>query len=347
MSNTVDVTKRLQGEIDHILGPLIPQSGKFALLDFPNHSNVGDSAIWLGEIEYFKNIHNMKPRFVSNLGRHSSSQLRKVLPKGSIFIHGGGNFGDLWLPHQDFREKILQEFSDRKIIQLPQSVHFESRARLDQAAKIINDHPDFTLLVRDHKSYEIAKENFTCSVLLCPDMAFALEPQTRPCEPDSPLLFLLRIDKERHHDHVGNVKNVSGPYRLEDWLDEEENLNPKILRRTLSELFPRLGLGMFNRYANRELFYRRLAEYRMARGLKLLSSARFVITDRLHTHILCVLLDQPHIALDNSYGKISSFVAAWTTEVANMRTEKTLSAAIEIYNNNAVNIHGPILKEIV
>src|SRR3546814_1174114 len=43
----------LVGELaDHfarILDAVLP-SGKLALVDFPDHSNVGDSAIWLGEI---------------------------------------------------------------------------------------------------------------------------------------------------------------------------------------------------------------------------------------------------------------------------------------------------------
>ena len=37
-----------------------------------------------------------------------------------------------------------------------------------------------------------------------------------------------------------------------------------------------------------------------------------MITDRLHAHILSTLLDIPHVALDNDYGKIGSYLAAWT-----------------------------------
>jgi pyruvyl transferase EpsO len=37
-----------------------------------------------------------------------------------------------------------------------------------------------------------------------------------------------------------------------------------------------------------------------------------VITDRLHAHILSLLLGIPHAVLDNSYGKVGRFLAAWT-----------------------------------
>ena len=38
--------------VHDVLDPLIPRGSQVALFDFPNHSNVGDSAIWLGEQAY-------------------------------------------------------------------------------------------------------------------------------------------------------------------------------------------------------------------------------------------------------------------------------------------------------
>ena len=39
-----------------------------------------------------------------------------------------------------------------------------------------------------------------------------------------------------------------------------------------------------------------------------------MVTDRLHAHILSLLLDIPHVVLDNSYGKVGGFVDAWTAD---------------------------------
>jgi pyruvyl transferase EpsO len=55
----------------------------------------------------------------------------------------------------------------------------------------------------------------------------------------------------------------------------------------------------------------RTATLRLRRGIRLLTQGRRVVTDRLHAHILCVLLDMPHAIIDNSYGKLSSFVETW------------------------------------
>ena len=58
---------RLQGDIHKAVAPLVPPSGRFALLDFPDHPNVGDSAIWLGEIEYFRKLHALCPAYICSL----------------------------------------------------------------------------------------------------------------------------------------------------------------------------------------------------------------------------------------------------------------------------------------
>jgi pyruvyl transferase EpsO len=58
-----------------------------------------------------------------------------------------------------------------------------------------------------------------------------------------------------------------------------------------------------------------LAHERLHRGLTLLASGRVVITDRLHGHILCLLMGVPHVVLDNTYGKLSTFRDAWTADV--------------------------------
>jgi len=60
--------------------------------------------------------------------------------------------------------------------------------------------------------------------------------------------------------------------------------------------------------------YQPLARQRLDYGCRVLNSARTVITDRLHGHILCMLLGIPHLLLDNSNGKIKNFHETWTAE---------------------------------
>jgi exopolysaccharide biosynthesis predicted pyruvyltransferase EpsI len=57
--------------------------------------------------------------------------------------------------------------------------------------------------------------------------------------------------------------------------------------------------------------YQAKALQRVQRGVRQLSRARTVITDRLHVHIISILLGKEHAVLDNSYGKIGRFRAAF------------------------------------
>lgn len=74
-----------------------------------------------------------------------------------------------------------------------------------------------------------------------------------------------------------------------------------------------------SRTARRQARYKAYALHRYRRCVRILSQGRAVISDRLHAHIIATLLDLPHVVLDNSYGKLSSFVASWTRTLRSAR----------------------------
>jgi len=301
----------------------------YALVDFPNHSNVGDSAIWAGEIAYFRRHAPRPPSYVCSLADFSMENLLSRCPEGTIFIHGGGNFGDVWPHHQAFRNRLLELAPGRQVVQLPQSIHFSSPEKLDEAARAIERHGRFTLFVRDKESLELAREHFPCETILCPDMAFFIGPIDRPRRPELDVLCLLRTDVERVE--LGDA-TPSGPnLRIADWLDEPKlGLNVAKAWGALSGAAgggpSALRLGMFNA----------AAEARVRRGARLLSSGRTVVTDRLHTHIISLLLGIPHAVLDNSYGKVSRFMSCWTSASTLTHRCDSMTAAVDWAKHQAV-----------
>src|SRR5690606_36472785 len=158
---------------DRLALPVAPDL-PLAIVDFPAMRNCGDSAIWLGELAYLRQRFNKRPDYVSRIADFSAEALERRVPEGPIFIHGGGNFGDIWVAHQDFREMLLARFPNRQIVQLPQSIHFNAIERAEQTARAIARHRHFVLLVRDEESRYFAEKHFDCEVKLCPDMAFAI-----------------------------------------------------------------------------------------------------------------------------------------------------------------------------
>lgn len=303
----LDVIRRLQARIDEALGPLVPalQAKPYALLDFPDHGNVGDSAIWMGNIAWLDSRVKSAPALTCRCGT-TMEELKAAMPEGVILLHGGGNFGDIWPAHQDFREAVLAAFPGRPVVQLPQSIHYKDEAAITRTAEAIRRHGAFTLLVRDQPSYDLATSRFDCTVKLCPDMAFALGelPRSRAAEVD--LLLALREDIEARPIAALPDPLPAGWLRS-DWPADDPELHATALRQTRIATLLTLDRRKWGREARKLAFFNRLAARRMQAGLDQLSGARFVITDRLHVHILSTLLGLPHVFLDNSYGKIRRF----------------------------------------
>ncbi|AGB74903.1 MULTISPECIES: polysaccharide pyruvyl transferase family protein [Rhizobium] len=294
---------KLDNMIHDCLKDYISNDEPLAILDFPDIRNCGDSAIWLGEMAYLNRRYGKRPAYVSRIDDFSPEQLDRTMPTGPIFIHGGGNFGDIWDAHQDFRERVLERFPNRQVIQFPQSIHYKSQARIEESARVIGRHKHFVLLVRDEESKEFAHKHFDCEVRLCPDMAFSIGP-IRPEAPEFPVLAMLRSDLEK----VGEANLSAYPdIPKEDWTTESAK------RVRISKAIGAATALMALKPA--EIRLRKLdaaAHNRLRRGIRQISRGQAIVTDRLHVHICSILLGRPHAVLDNSYGKIRRFMAAFS-----------------------------------
>ena len=292
----------LKDRIHQCIGEYISDA-PLAILDFPDIKNVGDSAIWVGEIAYLRDRFGKRPAYVSTLRDLSPRAAEAAVGPGPIFIHGGGNFGDVWPGHQLFREQVLRLWPDRRIIQFPQSIHFSSEARADEIARLIARHKDFVLLVRDEESKHFADKRFDCLVKICPDMAFCIGAIAAPAAPQIPVLAMLRKDKEQ----VDRGGAGTGEIPVEDWITESAAEVRKARALGMLQALPSLNWNAV-RFAK----YDAAANNRIARGVRQLARARVVVTDRLHVHIISLLMGKPHAVLDNSYGKIARFMAAFS-----------------------------------
>lgn len=275
-----DVIAAQRSALDDLYRAAIGPGERYALLDFPDHPNVGDSAIWLGECAMLRAVTGRDPDYVSTWYDFDEAALRRSCPDGTVFLHGGGNLGDIWPHHQQLRETVLAAMRDRRVVQLPQSIHFGDPAAAARFARLAAAHPDLTLYVRDHASLRAAQAFVGARAALAPDSAFALGPQPRSAA-DRPLLALMRTDAER----VEERDRPPTAAACVDWLDDEGPVPDDRADR---------------------------AQARLARGLALLSRGERIVTDRLHGHILATLLGIPHVVLDNSYGKIGAYHDAWT-----------------------------------
>jgi pyruvyl transferase EpsO len=140
-------------------------------------------------------------------------------------------------------------------------------------------------------------------------MAFwigAVEPEAT----EFPVLAMLRADLEK----TGEVDRSAYPgLPIEDWITESAR------RVRVSKAAG--AASAFLALKPAEMRLRKLdaaAHNRFRRGIRQISRGEAIVTDRLHVHICSLLIGRPHAVLDNSYGKIGRFMAAFSggTELA-------------------------------
>lgn len=307
----INLINQLQNKARIILDSIIPNDAHVILLDYPNNTNVGDSLIWLGEIAYLKS-RNMTPRYVSDIKNYNAANIKKILNKNSIILmHGGGNFGTIWPEIHVFRLRVLQDFVGTPIIQLPQTIYYDDAAKAGEMAAAIKKQGNYHLLARCQKSYEFALQHLNKKVYLCPYMAFFIGGIRPSQQPTVDHFILSRTDKEKSATSI--ITAVDNKYlgntELADWL--EPRMPERILHRLeIHSAWLRLRFDPNNRLLF--IVWNCLSKARQQRGVELLSSGRIVISDRLHVHILCILMNKPHLLIDNIYGKISNFYYTWT-----------------------------------
>ncbi|MCL9664413.1 polysaccharide pyruvyl transferase family protein [Curtobacterium albidum] len=308
---------QLRQETRSVFASLLGTHREVALLDFPNHQNVGDAMIWRGELDHLGAI-GVRVRYSSDVQRFSPTLLEKLVPEGPILLHGGGNFGDLWPQFQIFREQVVQRFPKRKIVQLPQSIEFRDEAAAARANQIFAQHPDFHLLVRDRRSYARARALLPdVQTSFCHDAALGWQPSTTSARGQGTLV-LARRDHERGTGILPAVRAALGPQDVvADWgLRGLASVLWKVSRMPLglARKFPGLGSSR-SYYVLMRLAYAALNRLNLHDGQRLFNARTLIATDRLHAHVLALLLGKPHVVADNSYGKIAGVIEASTKDL--------------------------------
>jgi pyruvyl transferase EpsO len=299
MKNSYKIHQELMGSLKNGHREILKliNGERVHLLDIPVYGNVGDLLILKGTEKF------LKDNKVRVAGISSIHNFRDDIQPGDVILfQGGGNFGDLYPVHQLHRESVIAKYRNNRVIVLPQSIHFESAEAFDACAAALQLHPDLHILVRDVGSFKSALR-MTGNCHLMPDMAHQLySPKVRPAQNGLRLLFQ-RQDKE------------SSARKVEMTWDTKTDWDLLIAAEMETICFFRRQLERFFRFKMDWLVMRLWLVYKnrlIAKAEKFFLEHDFVITDRLHGHILASLLNIPNCVMDNSYGKNSGYVQAWT-----------------------------------
>ncbi|MBC8000432.1 MAG: polysaccharide pyruvyl transferase family protein [Leptolyngbya sp.] len=344
------MTQNIETHLREALEKHIEPFSQCALLDYPDHLNAGDHLIWIGTCIFLVQTRGAKVTYTSSLVDFNQGELKEKNGSAPIFLQGGGNLGDIWPDSQKFREQVIQDNHDCPIYILPQSIYFENQSTLEEAKDVFNAHPNLTIFLRDNRSLELARTYFPqTKTVLSPDMAFFLAPTLKSFFNEVEKIknkFLVRADKEANVLTQTNDAKKSDSV-VEDWHSYSWAYTGRGAACELTGLckqYPECanwvreywqrGLSKPAWLGNR-LRWRSLKpeseimqmmpnkaqsafSWNMAFDAAMqIAECRELTTDRLHAHILAVILVVKNTLLANSYHKNEQFFSTWTSEEKN------------------------------
>lgn len=292
-------------------------------IDPAQHGNLGDAFIVEGTHRLMvrfgfspHNIHACKESQANLLDTCTYDDWGKK-EKFLAIWHGGGNWGDGWHVHNprlSSMKKLLLE-SNATIVSFPQSIYYVTEGKENEdAAKLngwINDTSTSSKLVlsfRQENQIELAQSLYPLAdVRLVPDIAFMIGPllnsktiwtsRKESIEiPNVDILFLLRKDKESLMDCTS----------VEKALESLSATSPELGNRIKGlkyKITDWEGYGDVYRITH---FKESDAMLKVEGARNLLGQGKVVVTDRLHSSILALLMHKPHVFIEQSYGKISN-----------------------------------------
>jgi pyruvyl transferase EpsO len=306
-----------------VLGELLEGVSQVAILDFPHHRNFGDALIFCGEMALLRSL-RIRVVSVSDIDSYNPELLRALPADTVMLIHGGGNFGDLYPEHEQFRQRVLPDLVDRRVISLAQSLHFVDEAGVAACRRSLESHPDLTLTWRDSASFESARTHFpNCRSVLVPDIAFGLvpwEPPRTTLRPRVSVSILGRRDRET----TGLRRLADGMGLNHDWsLAWPE----KILIRPINWLIAALGHRR-GRLADqiRTWAFIRHASILATAAARQVGSAELLVTDRLHAVITAILTEVDVLAVLSLDHKLEHLLETWLPDQQITILESALDA---------------------
>lgn len=310
-----DKISQLRSLLHTQLLPLIDND--YVLLDVPYYSNPGDTLIWEGTESLLQKCSYKCIKMTSE----ECFDFPKFKYDTVILLQGGGNWGDLYERHQKFRLKVIERYNKNKIIILPQSIYYKHNENWVAHQKVLKQHTNLHICVRDIPSYEQLLAAGFENVHLLPDMAFCIAQDKLHnfVVPSSGrILYVKRQDSEKPNYSNLNIQADEDSVDVTDW--------PTMMT------YDSVQLNFYRIYNRRNLFLKKLVDWYASKILKphiiknaveFISSYNYIYTTRLHVAILSVLLDKSVTLIDNSYGKNSNLYQAWLSDLDTINLVKS------------------------
>lgn len=288
----------------------------YILLDLPYFSNVGDILIWQSAKDLLKEV-PYKCIYSASIETYK----KKEIPyKAIVIFMGGGNWGDLWIRHQKFRQRVLKDYPYNKIVQLPQSAYWKDTDAMAFDSKLFSNHrAPIILMAREKKTFYLFQEEYTfAKSVLVPDLVLSFNVQNyckkhriKIIEGKGKLL-VQRCDAEKNMYQPKlsgeNFAEISDWPCMKNALLEDKVYN--VIMKFVSFTMPQAIMLKL-----KDFFFKNILIHSYIRsGINYLNMFESIYSTRLHAGVLAWLLGKQTFIIDNSYGKCSGVYDEWVSD---------------------------------
>ena len=292
-------------------------SKKIFLMGIPRYGNLGDQAITLAErkllLDNFSDykVIEIESKFV----RKNIKFLKKYVDNSLILVNGGGFIGSLWIDEEIMVRKIVNNFTNNKIIILPHTLLYENtidgNKEFEISKSIFKKHPNLYICAREKITYDFLKKELPdCKAYLFPDMVLYLNRLTKNCNKNKKVLVCLRSDKEKTIDSNIDLNDVLLKYGYKDIVYTDTVIFNNVYEK------------------NREKVILKFLEY--------INNFDLMITDRLHGMIFSYLAKTPCLVIKSKSHKIQG-VYEWIkndSDVKILSNIENIEDYLKVINNN-------------
>ena len=252
----------------------------------PDHDNIGDQGIAYAQQKFVEdNFKEYNKVFVLERDYIRYKNIwKKVINKNDIImLHGGGNFGNQYMHHENTRRDVIKNFKENKIVLFPQTIHFTDDKigykELQNSIEIYSAHNNLTLIAREEKSFETMKKIFiNNNIILTPDIVLYLN-KLEPKLKREKIVICFRDDEEAilENKEKEDIINICKKY------SENIEITDMRARKTI------------DREERNNILNNKFNQFK---------SAKIVITDRLHGMIFAAVSGTPCIVFSNYNHKV-------------------------------------------
>lgn len=335
MLGIVDAAE-LRSRAEQALGFVLGGTRRVALVNFPNHGNPGDPGLWLGTHALLRSL-GVRVVYQATHWSLDLAALDRAVGSDPVLINGGGNFGDLYAGQQGARMELIRGWGGRPLVQLPQSIQFADPANALPVAEAIRMQGAFTMMVRDETSVALSRELLGIDAVLSPDHAFGQHPLQSRAQITREVLWMVWPPGAPEATTASQLPDPPEWVHVEDWhtgaalAHEHFDAHGRLAWR-VNRWFEAHWSSPRARRAWPLLAatFAPLARRWFGRGVDLVAGSRVLVTNKLHGHVVAVLLGKPHVVLDNSYGKVAGILDTWTGGLPIVHRASTAAEALAI-----------------